>query len=638
MTGREEETENGIVFVADHWGEYHGGIDVFNESLCKAMAYVVEHSSVAVICLVFGAVGNQYVNESREKGIYIVRYIETAGERDETRKCNAVIDDIRREIPCKKYIWIGHDLHTGWTAYHLSQIRREKCAVIFHTEYFSVHVDRLNAQRREEIALDYTQKRDQQEELARCVDWVFCVGPVVYQRFKNMRNAYEIIPGMDPNLLEDRIGEHNLIMTAGRFDADTDYQKKWNDTCDGIGKALDFMHDHRNNGAEYQIMVYGFSEKYTSEELDEIRKNITNNICNNSKDGIRVSVNLHYFDKTRTDFLKNLSRSSVFVMGSWKESFGLVAWEALSMGIPIVVSESSGIYLYMERELGYLLKGLCGSFEAGTQDSTKEMGSAIAGILVNADKIKDSTDVLRKEMSKRNKWETLAIKMAKKIGIKDVMSEEIFHNQKSFEFTYTERRLLLDEIKKRVQSRRINKRIVFFDGISSKNILCDEKFFAELVRMLCSDEKSQVEIYFGYPTKNAIIERISQIDGDNVDIKSLEEKVHRIANLKKFIDQMWSDNKIAVEEERYKACLDRIHLVPLDKSPSVYINILDDDWYFTVKYEKRSSENATMKLQLANSEEGGKEKQNLIDHMKFILKASQDEEESKKMLQQIETW
>lgn len=456
----------GIVFVADHWGKCYGGIDVFNESLCKAMAYVVDHSSVAVICLVFGTVETHYITEFREKGVYIVDYKESACE-DMNTSCLGARKEVINEVSCANYIWIGHDLHTGEKAFHLSQINKnkEKFAVIFHTDYFSMHIEQSDTQKRKKIGTDYKSKSQLQEELAQKADWVFCVGPVVYERFKNLPYSHEVIPGLDSNIQKKNSGEYRLIMTSGRFDQATEHQKKWTEVCYAIGEALDYMIDHGTKPLDYQVMVCGFSEDYNTEDLEKKKQTIISEIQNNTKNNIHASIDFCYFEPERANYLKDLARSNVFVMSSWKESFGLVAWEALSMGIPIVISQSSGIYLYMEKELGYLLKGLCGSFEAGKENSKKEMGIAIANILLCKDGIKKSTKLLQKEMRKRNKWETLAIKIAEIIGIKDVMSADIFHNQDCFEFTYAERKLMLDELKKRVQSKKTNDKIVFFDGI-----------------------------------------------------------------------------------------------------------------------------------------------------------------------------
>lgn len=622
----------GIVFVAEHWGEYYGGIDVFNEYLCKATAYVVDHSSVATICLVFGVVNTNLIYKYRDKGIYIVEYRASVGEKEEdiqflSRK------KISEEVPCKEYIWIGHDLRTGWKALALAKLNqnKDKSAVIFHTDYFTMNIDRESEQQILIDGMDFVGKNEKQIELAEKADCVFCVGPVIYDKFKNLPNAYTIIPGLNMSEKE-KPGEYRVIMTGGRFNESTESQKRWLDVCDGIAEALKIMKDRKMKPQSYQVIIYGL----TIEKVDLKQKAIEIKGRIKSKSGIDISVSVKKFDATRIDYLNMLAKSDVFVMSSWKESFGLVAWEALELGIPVVISENSGMYRYMEKELGYLLRGLCGSFEAGIGNTEQEMGKAIADILFWKDKIKKSTELLQKEMSKRNKWETLAIKITKYLGIKDVMSDDIFQSQDCFEFTYAERKLMLDELKKRIENQQISDKIVFFDGISSKNILEDKKFFISLIDMMSLEMKQKVEVYFVYPTKKAIEERITQINEEKVDLGELKKKADKISELKESLEKMWEEKYFQCDQLEFENCLSRIHLVPLNKSPSVYINILDNDWYFTIKYEKRSSESATMKL--ANSEEGRKQKQSLIDHMKFILNDSSDNEECRRMLEQISIW
>jgi glycosyltransferase involved in cell wall biosynthesis len=57
-------------------------------------------------------------------------------------------------------------------------------------------------------------------------------------------------------------------------------------------------------------------------------------------------VNLHALPYTddRQQLYSELSRASVALMPSWHEGFGLVAWEAIAAGVPLIVSEHSGVY------------------------------------------------------------------------------------------------------------------------------------------------------------------------------------------------------------------------------------------------------------------------------------------------------
>jgi glycosyltransferase involved in cell wall biosynthesis len=50
-------------------------------------------------------------------------------------------------------------------------------------------------------------------------------------------------------------------------------------------------------------------------------------------------VNLHALPYTddRQQLYSELSRASVALMPSWHEGFGLVAWEAIAAGVPLIV-------------------------------------------------------------------------------------------------------------------------------------------------------------------------------------------------------------------------------------------------------------------------------------------------------------
>ena len=621
----------GIVFVADHWGTYIGGIDVFNEKLCKEMAYVVDQSCVSVVCLVFGEVATQYMQECEKQGVKIVSYIKEQEEVEEAI-CSNARKLVVTETKCQYYIWIGHDTITGEKGFKLSSINeQDKFCLILHTDYLSTNVNKIEASRH------FSDKIKEQENLIKNANWVFCVGPILYERFRNwQRNNKEvvmIIPGLEINNKLENRGENNLIMMSGRFDDDTEHQKRWTDAVQAIGNAMNKLAGKGRPILDYQVIIYGFSEGYTEEQLCCKREELLKKIRTKYK--INMSLRLVKFDKERKEYLNDLERCSVFVMSSWIESFGLVAWEALERGIPIVISKNSGIYKYLDAELGYSLRGLCGSFDAGQGDVIDEMGKVISDML-SAKKVLESAEKLRVEMLKKNRWEKCAINMAKTIGIEDVMSDQVFTDSSCVEFIYFKRKFMFDELKKRVENGRVSSKIVFFDGISKKNILEDDKFFLALYELLSG--KTEIDVYFAYPTRNAISERISQVDYEKVDIDILSEKPEFISNLKVNFEKIIRENKIDFDEEKLQKVLNKIYLVPLDKSPNVYINIIDDDWYFTIKYETRSSDNATMKLRIDGSTEGERQKESLKEYMEFILKASQESKGKIQMLSELKKW
>src|SRR5918999_5248329 len=63
-------------------------------------------------------------------------------------------------------------------------------------------------------------------------------------------------------------------------------------------------------------------------------------------------VNLHAlpYIQDRQQLYSELSKASVALMPSWHEGFGLVAWEAIAAGVPVIVSKHSGVYRLLDEE------------------------------------------------------------------------------------------------------------------------------------------------------------------------------------------------------------------------------------------------------------------------------------------------
>lgn len=634
---KEKKRQKGIVFVADHWCEFYGGIDVFNQKLCEAMAYVVEQSKIKVVCLVFGSVLNDDIYEYGKRGIIVIQY--NKGERQVNQEdYKRALNLVKNSVPDVEFTWIGHDIKTGEIAHRLARNNNEKCAVIFHTIYDSMHSNRKDIMQRTKEGRDHSRIDDQQCDLARQVDWVFCVGPVLYESFNALEqnNIYEIIPGLEEK--QSNVAKHNRIMIGGRYSKNNSEQKNWKMACFAVVKALN---DLSSNGiicpGEFTTYVYGFESDYTDAEIEKIENDVKEEIKKEHFTKHMPEIHFKKFNKNRKEYLKDLEKSKLFVMSSAKESFGLVAWEALAYEIPVVVSCASGIYKYLSEELGYLLNGLCGTFEPSSTNLIDEMGESIANILKNTYKMEKSTRLLRNEMDK-NKWEILAIDIANKMGINEVMNPDIFTNAEYAEFTYAKRKLMLDELKRRFRNGKIERQVVFFGGISRGELLLDEDFLMSILEWLPADSHKNMDVFFCYEIDEAINQRAIQLKEDkNANRHNLCKKAEDMANFKNILINLYQNRNKNIEMQHIiEKGLERIHLVTLKKCPSVYINILDDDWYFTLKYENRSTQNATVKL--SKDYAGNQQKHRLIDHMKFILSDSEGDSECDLLLREIEKW
>ena len=68
-----------------------------------------------------------------------------------------------------------------------------------------------------------------------------------------------------------------------------------------------------------------------------------------------VTINVFSHITDRSIYFAHVACSDLLIMPSLKEGFGLVAWEAIGLGIPVIISESSGVYeLLRNKNLAHL--------------------------------------------------------------------------------------------------------------------------------------------------------------------------------------------------------------------------------------------------------------------------------------------
>lgn len=62
-----------------------------------------------------------------------------------------------------------------------------------------------------------------------------------------------------------------------------------------------------------------------------------------------ITFDLSDYTEDRCAYFTDLASSSLAMMPSWHEGFGLVAWEALACGVPVVLSQQSGVYRLLDK-------------------------------------------------------------------------------------------------------------------------------------------------------------------------------------------------------------------------------------------------------------------------------------------------
>ena len=177
-------------------------------------------------------------------------------------------------------------------------------------------------------------------DLCKSADLVVPVGPKLrkaYHRYlqssKKREDFFELIPGLFEREFGDLVAKQNpkdekddfIVLLCGRGDEE-DFEVK------GYDVAIRAFADQRLKGKRYSLLFVGSPEG----KQDEVRERLLN--CGIDKKQLTVRE----FVKSRGKMKDLFCEVDMAIMPSKSEGFGLVALEALSAGLPILVGSNSG--------------------------------------------------------------------------------------------------------------------------------------------------------------------------------------------------------------------------------------------------------------------------------------------------------
>ncbi len=306
-----------LVFFATSWSTKDGGINSFNYDLCKSIA---EAKEITVVIPESGKC------EENSTGIIFLKLSENF---ESLHKCLDELKKIQSNTD-KETIWIGHDAITGGAALLAKEYLGGKSIIIHHMDYANYYY----------LKTDHTKvKIATQKKIIKAADVVVSVGPRLHANAKHLRassqESYCLIPG-GPNYINRKTQSEfdYRLSICGRLSISEDPVKNISTGVQAAIKALESSELKRGS-----INLIG-SEPSTAP----------------SSKSKSVAINKIPYIENREQYFEYLTDSDLVLMPSIKEGFGLVAWEASCLGIPTLVSKSSGFYEYLlEHELNSLV-------------------------------------------------------------------------------------------------------------------------------------------------------------------------------------------------------------------------------------------------------------------------------------------
>lgn len=327
-------TENyTFVFIIDDWGYSKGGINVFNKLLCEAMSRLA-HSKV--VCVVQNVSADKE-RQTTENGIEIL-YISKENNNEK------IIAKKIMNITCKdsKIIFVGHDVQTGKMAIKCKKrFLNSKCIIIHHmayAEYYPI------------LNMDYEvseAKENLQREVLQQADMVFANGVTLEKSAQDIVGdevpVFRIYPGVSEVEPRKNINNTFKVVTFGRIEQGKGLKKNntiIKETYLALAAWADFTKKYCRE-EETIMKIYGKNgdDNSVDKEMEELLKQYSDKV---------YAVSIVPYMENRKQLLTKLSEFSLCLVLSLREGFGLTALEAVSAGVPLIVSKRSGFYKSLE--------------------------------------------------------------------------------------------------------------------------------------------------------------------------------------------------------------------------------------------------------------------------------------------------
>ena len=325
-----------ITLLGDEWASSAGGLSTFNRELAIHLSY---NPAVKVSLLV--PEGACTLQEKQEADSYKISVVEA--------RAQAAFDRLDwLSFPPKDHVMdvvVGHGVklgRQGQVMRNLAQFPNSKWVQVVHTA-----PEDLSKYKRYADPISRGETKHQAEvELCKLADLVVPVGPRLKEAYSSYlqrcktadRDVLTITPGLfqrefgdlvakqDPN--ED--GEFKVLL-FGRGD-DEDFELK------GYNIAAQAFTDQRLKNKPYHLIFVGAPEG----KQEEVREKLIQR-------GIaEAQLTVRKFIRCRDRMKDLLCEADLAIMPSKSEGFGLVALEALSAGLPILVGSRSGFAKALE--------------------------------------------------------------------------------------------------------------------------------------------------------------------------------------------------------------------------------------------------------------------------------------------------
>lgn len=402
--------KDSIVLFATTWGAGYGGINSFNTDLCIALVALLKldstYSHLSIICILSEG-GKNEVNAAQLNGIKcrIIPYI------NDSELDKELVADCLGGVKVNPVYVLGHDVHTGQRAIDLAKHHGVTSAVFHHMSYraYKSH---------DQKAINH------QKSILKGSDIVFAVGPTLEASARTILTGVtervcieQLLPGITSRHIADKPPPNFSAITLGRVNLENDLVKQIRLAVASFGMAI-LEDEYLIGNKEPSLTVIGVSNDDLEKNQDSLQT------LANERAKRHVSLCAWTYEKDRTALFEELANKTVCMVVSWYEGFSLVGLEAISIGIPLILSKKTGLYKAIDDCLkgegtGCLYPVDISALGDIPEEDLKQVVKKIREIATDPIKAKDNALALRKALVAQNwTWEETAKKVLSKLELK----------------------------------------------------------------------------------------------------------------------------------------------------------------------------------------------------------------------------
>ncbi|MEU9860027.1 glycosyltransferase [Streptomyces sp. NPDC047971] len=372
-----------VLVVATEWSSGSGGLSTFNRHLCVALAA----AGAQVFCVVLEADSSE-VTDAKEKGVTLLTHAGAPGAPDYGRLTR------RPALPegTEPDLVIGHARITGPAAAHLTEdyFPRARRLHFVHMAPDEIEWHKLGDSGGR--ARQAEERTEIERELGATAHRVVAVGPALTRRFTNelwgsgALEPLRLDPGFDAATFTGAAGPEGPVDTSARRMPPPDglhkvlFVGRTEDVrlkgVDLAARACGLVHELRARTAGEQIELF---VRGAPPELADEQQRLIQTWSGNP--GLSVVVRPYSADPRKLE--SDILRAGLVVMPSRSEGFGLVGQEAILRGVPVLVSDRSGLAQLLREHLGadadHLIVPVTGDFDADAEEWAARIEKCLAG-------------------------------------------------------------------------------------------------------------------------------------------------------------------------------------------------------------------------------------------------------------------